>query len=62
LAFLGLTGSDLALPDWGKDIAAEFRFLPNDTWWSTIFPALAIATLIVAVNLIADTIDRVNKS
>jgi ABC-type dipeptide/oligopeptide/nickel transport system permease subunit len=25
-------------------------------WWAVLFPALAIATLIVAINLIADAI------
>ncbi len=62
LAFLGLTGADVATADWGKDIAAEFSELKNDRWWASIFPALAIASLVVGVNLIADTIDRVNKS
>jgi peptide/nickel transport system permease protein len=28
-------------------------------WWETLFPALAIASLVVAVNLIADSISGV---
>ena len=28
-------------------------------WWPTVFPALAIASLVIAVNLIADSLQSV---
>jgi peptide/nickel transport system permease protein len=28
-------------------------------WWVTVFPALAIASLVIAVNLIADRLQEV---
>ena len=40
-------------PDWGADIAANYVDLPAGYWWQTLFPALAIASLVIAVNLIA---------
>lgn len=61
LNFFGI-GGDPAEPGWGNDIAQNFADLRNDVWWSTLFPAAAIASLVVGVNLIADTIDKVNKT
>jgi peptide/nickel transport system permease protein len=55
LAFLGF-GADPSLPDWGKDIADHYQFINAGVWWAVFFPALAIATLIVGINLIADKI------
>ena len=31
----------------------------SGVWWSTFFPALAIASTVVAVNLIADSLQSV---
>ena len=59
LAFLGFSPGDLSTPDWGVDINETFVNIQSDQWWMTIFPAIAIATLVVAVNLVADSIDRV---
>jgi peptide/nickel transport system permease protein len=28
-------------------------------WWSVLFPALAIASLVVAVNLVSDSVQQV---
>jgi peptide/nickel transport system permease protein len=62
LAFLGFSPGDLTTPDWGVDINLTFVNIQSDQWWMTIFPAIAIATLVVAVNLVADSIDRVLKA
>jgi peptide/nickel transport system permease protein len=62
LAFLGLSGGDSSSADWGRDISAQRETIQSGQWWATIFPALAIASLVIAVNLIADSLDRVNKS
>jgi peptide/nickel transport system permease protein len=62
LAFLGVSGRDPQLPDWGVDVAQNWERIGADVWWPTIFPALAIASLVIAVNLVADSIDRALKS
>lgn len=59
LAFLGLSFGDATDPDWGKDIAGSYQLVVADQWWGAVFPGLAIATLIIAINLIADAIDEV---
>jgi len=58
LSFLGF-GIQPPTPDWGADIAASYQYLAAGYWWETLFPALAIASLIVAVNLIGDSIEAV---
>ncbi len=62
LAFLGVVGEDLTDADWGIDVAENYEQIANDVWWPTVFPALAIASIVIAVNLIADSIDKVTKS
>jgi peptide/nickel transport system permease protein len=58
LSFLGF-GVQRPTPDWGVDIADNYQYLAAGYWWETLFPALAIASLVVAVNLIADSIEAV---
>jgi len=58
LSFLGF-GIQPPTPDWGADIAANYTGLLAGYWWQTLFPALAIASLITAVNLITDSIEQV---
>ena len=61
LSFLGF-GVQPPTPDWGADIFANYGVLPAGYWWETLFPALAIASLIVAVNLVTDAIEQVLAS
>jgi peptide/nickel transport system permease protein len=61
LSFLGF-GIQPPTPDWGTDIQANYIGLPAGYWWQTLFPALAIATLVTAVILIADSIEQVLAS
>jgi len=61
LSFLGF-GIQPPTPDWGADIAANYGVLAAGYWWETLFPALAIASLIVAVNLITDSMEQVMSS
>jgi peptide/nickel transport system permease protein len=56
LSFLGL-GPPLPTPDWGSDISQSYGLLSAGYWWETLFPALAIASLVIAVNLIADSVE-----
>jgi len=39
-------------------IADNYPYLA-DSWWTVLFPALAIASLVVAVNLVSDSIQQV---
>jgi peptide/nickel transport system permease protein len=55
LSFLGF-GVQPPTPDWGADIAANYGVLPAGYWWMTLFPALAIASLVIAINLVTDSI------
>jgi peptide/nickel transport system permease protein len=61
LSFLGL-GIQPPTPDWGADIAANYVNLTAGYWWQVLFPALAIASLVIAVNLITDSIEQVLAS
>jgi peptide/nickel transport system permease protein len=58
LSFLGF-GVKAPTPDWGADIAASYQYLAAGYWWQTLFPALAIASLVIAINLMADSIETV---
>jgi peptide/nickel transport system permease protein len=58
LSFLGF-GITPPTPDWGADIASSYGYLQAGYWWETLFPALAIASLVVAINLIGDSIEAV---
>ncbi len=62
LAFLGLSVGNDTDPDWGRDVAQNFQQIVADVWWPTIFPALAIASLVIAVNLIADSLEKATSS
>lgn len=53
LSFLGV-GVELGSPNWGSQVAENYTRIYGNIWWSTIFPAGAIATLAIAINLIAD--------
>jgi peptide/nickel transport system permease protein len=61
LSFLGF-GVQQPTPDWGADINANYGVLPAGYWWMTLFPALAIASLVIAINLVTDSIEQVVAS
>jgi len=58
LSFLGV-GLQPPSPDWGLTVSEEYTNMISGVWWPTLFPALAIASTVVAVNLIADTLQSV---
>lgn len=62
LAFLGLSGGNVTDANWGVDVAANYNFVVAGNWWPTIFPALAIGSLVIGVNLIADSIEKATSS
>lgn len=58
LSFLGV-GIQPPSPDWGLSVSQEYNNMISGVWWPTLFPALAIASTVVAVNLIADSLQSV---
>jgi peptide/nickel transport system permease protein len=57
LSFIGF-GLQPPSPDWAVQIADNYPYL-SEEWWTVLFPALAIASLVVAVNLVSDAIQQV---
>jgi len=53
LGFLGL-GLPPPSPDWGSMVARGRRYILAGSPWAAIWPAVAIATLVVGLNLLAD--------
>ena len=53
LSFLGL-GIQPPAPDWGLQVFEHYGLISGGFWWPVLFPAAAIATLVIGVNLIAD--------
>ena len=58
LSFLGV-GLQPPSPDWGLMISEEYSMIINGYWWTVFFPSLAIASLVIAANLIADALQSV---
>ena len=57
LSFLGF-GVEPPSPDWGAQVAANYTLI-SFAWWTVLYPALAIATLVISINLITDGITHV---
>jgi peptide/nickel transport system permease protein len=53
LGFLGL-GIPPPSPDWGSMVAKGREFILSGTPWACLWPCVAIATLVVGLNLLAD--------
>ena len=57
LTFIGF-GLQPPSADWAVQIADNYPFL-SEQWWTVLFPALAISSLVVAVNLVSDSLQQV---
>jgi peptide/nickel transport system permease protein len=57
LTFIGF-GVQPPSPDWAAQINQFYTFI-DPYWWMTLFPALAIASLVVSANLVADGVREV---
>lgn len=55
LSFLGF-GIQPPSPDWALSIASNYGLIGGGYWWTVLFDAFAIASVVVAVNLVADGI------
>ena len=53
LSFMGF-GIQPPSPDWGLSISSNYGLIAGGFWWTVLFDSLAIATLVVSINLIAD--------
>jgi peptide/nickel transport system permease protein len=53
LGFLGL-GLPPPSPDWGSMVSSGRRYILAGSPWAALWPSLAIATLVVGLNLLAD--------
>lgn len=53
LSFMGF-GIQPPSPDWGLSVSNNYGMIGGGFWWTVLFDALAIATLVVGVNLMAD--------
>lgn len=57
LTFLGF-GLQPPAPDWGLQVYEHYGLISGGFWWTVLFPALAITTLVVGVNLLADGVAK----
>lgn len=53
LSFIGF-GIQPPSPDWGLSISSNYGLITGGYWWTVLFDCIAIASLVVAVNLVAD--------
>ena len=56
LSFLGF-GIPPPSSDWGLEISQNFSNVAAGYWWEVLFDALAIASLVIGVNMIANSIE-----
>jgi peptide/nickel transport system permease protein len=57
LSFLGF-GVQPPSPDWALDINTNFGLVSAGYWWEVLFDAVALASLVIGVNLIADSVEK----
>ena len=57
LSFLGF-GIQSPAPDWGLQVFQHYGLISGGYWWPVLFPALAIAILVIGVNMLADGIAK----
>jgi peptide/nickel transport system permease protein len=58
LSFLGF-GIQPPSADWGLALSESYTLMAGGAWWTVVFAAGAIASLVVGVNLIADSVQGV---
>jgi peptide/nickel transport system permease protein len=59
LTFLGF-GIQPPSPDWSLQISQNYALLAGGSyWWTVLFPGIAVASLVVGVNLVADGLTQV---
>jgi peptide/nickel transport system permease protein len=58
LSFIGF-GIQPPSPDWGLAVSESYGLLDGGIWWPVLFNTLAVASLVIGVNLAADGIQSV---
>lgn len=58
LGFLGL-GLPEEVPEWGHDLKQALDALPTGIWWTTLFPGLAMTSLVVGLSLLGEGLNEV---
>lgn len=53
LSFLGF-GLQPPSPDWGLSISTNYSMISGGYWWTVLFDAAAIASLVIGVNMLAE--------
>jgi peptide/nickel transport system permease protein len=56
LSFLGF-GLQPPSPNWGADISSNYGLITSGYWWESLFDALAIATLVIGINMFATSVE-----
>lgn len=56
LTFIGF-GLQPPSADWAVQLTDNYNFMAEQ-WWTVLFPALAIASLVVALNLVSDSVQQ----
>jgi peptide/nickel transport system permease protein len=56
LSFLGF-GLQPPSPNWGADISNNYTLITTGYWWESLFDALAIATLVIGINMLATSVE-----
>ena len=56
LSFLGF-GLQPPSANWGADISSNYSLIVTGQWWESLFDALAIATLVIAINMLAVSVE-----
>jgi peptide/nickel transport system permease protein len=58
LGFLGL-GLPEEVPEWGHDLKQALDALPTGIWWTTLFPGLAMTSMVVGLSLLGEGLNEV---
>ena len=58
LGFLGL-GLPEEVPEWGHDLKEALADLSTGIWWTTLFPGLAMTTLVVGLSLLGEGLSEI---
>ena len=57
LSFMGF-GIQPPSPDWGLAVSESYGLINGGIWWPVLFNTLAVASLVIGVNLTADGVQR----
>lgn len=58
LSFIGF-GIQPPSPDWGLSISPNYGMIGRGYWWTVVFDSVAITSLVISINFIADGIESV---